>query len=274
MSTKSHLSVPGSSPRSIQSFELNHWNADENFSEAISKTLPLESKIKHQIHNFTIDLDLNNTIFYKWLNIEHFPKRILVCLTLVAFVIIIACYLFPSLMLEFLGGLLVFIICLLFICRTNIFIIKEALKSFIVWYKCVHTFIAILSRSIYFNFWLDYDYSDISTKDGIGNAISYFQHAFLFVVNVTLFVFCISIADGIKSKGNRFKRLSMIIILLYLAVLWMSIYFNLYGEYVPDKDAAFSLVLFGDKRIYYWRSIALTSHLKLFFLLELNCIES
>ena len=228
--------------------------------------------VRHQIHNFAIELNPQNTIIH-----QHFPtffelqngllsKLGMLCLILYLFDQSINDFVIHSLILSTITKLIMLITLILHILNCNLYIITQALKSFIVWYKSIHAFIGITSRLIYYHFWInDIWYVDVKAGSNATTWLYYFN-GILVIINISLGVFTLCILDGLytgaSNKANNIKRLAVVVGLCVICWFWIELYFNLYTKYDPLKSFDF---IFGQSL--YWRSIALSSFFKAFVFL-------
>ena len=146
--------------------------------------------------------------------------------------------------------------------KCNKYMFKQALGSFVVWYKTIHSLIAIIARTVYYNF----EINSIKTIDTLNNPkierATWIFNGILMIINVTWGIFALGISDGVPtiddvSNGvygiaNKWKRFAMIGCLAVLFWWWIEIYYNIYN-YNEYK----SITINGID--YYWRSIVLSS---------------
>lgn len=232
-----------------------------------SKTITDETNLRNQISSFRIGLDKNDTIFYH----AQCPKRLVMFMTMTTLLLFI---LDNSVNSWYLQSIIFSMICLCFgfatliilISKVNIYIIKECIKTFTMWYKCVHTFIALMARQIYYNFWIydesingadgDAIFTDIPPNVGNNNLVYYF-YGVLVCVSFTGIIFAVSCLDGLHSNSNKIKRIFNICVILMYTWFYIESYFNMYDEYITNPNKSFTINILGRKHEYYWRSIAL-----------------
>lgn len=262
-------------PNSVSNNSTSHsdqivYAAQQGHSPSVSPQIvqgqlcsdqPKESRIKYQIHHFTVDLRANDTVLFCIFKCDFIPKRVVLFVCwfgiFLFFVYNLLSAFYKSLIFEMSCMCLAFVGVITYISKSNRFIIYRALRSFLVWYKCIHAFIAVLSRLILANFWLNYEFQDIKKIP-----LMYHINGVVFCTNVALLIFGFSVSDGFKSKGNKIKRIGMISGILYMCWLWVSLYFDFFDDSINGGNEYFTIKLFGEKRYYFWRSISLTSLFK------------
>ena len=153
-----------------------------------------------------------------------------------------------------------------FFINCNYHIFKDGMKSFIVWYKIIHSFIASVAHVI-----LSYPSQDTVDKwkekneYGVSMAID-----LIYVVNVLLFVLVASLSDGYAATSSKSMKLSKYIILssgvLYFVIQWCYIYFY-WDTSIENIDKQFrlSMTIFGSNinESFSYKAMALSSYSKL-----------
>lgn len=149
-----------------------------------------------------------------------------------------------------------------FVC-INVYLLKQiATRSFVFWYKAIHTTIAMITRMIYFNFWLDWPYNDIRGENYPGwiylfGIIQIFAWGFA--------VFCAICSDGVSRLHLKPKIVNFqIIVAIFMSVyFYWQLYFNVYNDNIY-KSMTISIGN-NNNNVYsfYWRSIALSSFSKI-----------
>lgn len=243
--------------------------ANSNVATSSGSSVP---HLHHQIRNFKIELSEKNQVFTSLFGIQC-PNRVITFLLLFSSLLFMLDYLINDTYLRSLTyGIILrsfwFITGIIYLFKCNCYIIKQALQSFLVWYKCCHIFIAMFARQVYFNFWIpttdDHKsfYSDIPSTNS-NNLVYYYIYGTLFCFDFFIAVLALSCSDGLKTKTQYIKRLSEFILIILLIWYWIEVYFNFGNEsFITDKYKSFTINIFNRKHNYYWRSIALSSTFK------------
>ena len=234
---------------------------------------------KHKIKGFTIDLRKNNTILdqldchcacltqfeAKFPYLKHFnSKGALLSTTAISCVTTIISIWNPfhnhltNVCVDLISTLLVLIAIILCIMKTNVYVIKQGLQSFIVYYKCFHVLIGLIAREKYYNFWTKSN--NYTNVDGVG--IMEITHGVLICLTAFLGIFAISIFDGFATRSNKIKRIVLLVAISFLIYFWIELYFNLYPSYILNTKQSFTINMFNTKHEYYLRSLALSSLFK------------
>lgn len=226
--------------------------------------------LKQQTKTFRINVNANKTLFC-----FESPKRVINSLIILCTVLYVIAQtgILPFLIFEILVTSLFFSLAICFLSKCNLYITKQASKSFTFWYKTLHATIAMVSYQIYFNSFIPNPnidnnsnslYVDIPPNIGYNNII-YHCVASFGVLNYILSIVIASLFDSILTKSNKIKRFGLIFAALIFAYRWFVIYlyttFN-YSHFVSNVDKSFDIKIFNQTHIYYWRSMALSSIFK------------
>ena len=235
------------------------------------------STIKEQLEQFSVVLHKRDTLSKSICNI-NVSKRTVIGLTITVTLLLIGEYtLNNTYILSFFYTATTAILCLCavlsYIAICNINIIRPALKSFVLWYKCIHVLISGIARYIYYNFWIyNYrdnsviNYNDLPSSIRDENNTTYislrYWHGLLVCLLLFGVMFVVSCVDGIATKGNNVKRIGFGSQIALLIWYWIQLYFDLGSDFVENKNKAFVVNVFNKNHYYYWRSIALSGIFK------------
>lgn len=210
------------------------------------------TRIKQQTKTFTIDVDKSKTIFS-----FHVPKRIAILGCILYAILYIIEHITNSLIASILTTIVGCILLCTYLSHCNLYVSKQAFKSFTLWYKVIHIAIAIVARQIYENS-VKYEYDDIKPNVGY-NYILYYFKATIACIGYTLGILVCSLNDSIATKSNTVIRVVGILGIVVYSWVWISVYFSIYDDNVNES---FNITIFNHTHTYYWRSMALSSLFK------------
>ena len=220
-------------------------------------------KLKHQINEFSIDIEQDNSIIPKKYQCSK-PWLIAFAVTMGILLILentINVWYLKSVIFTLLPGLLGFACLISYLVKFNVFVMKQGLQSFAVWYTVIHAIIATFSRQIYYGFWTSIDdiYTDYPPNVNNNNVL-YILSGTVAAINVSILVFSVSFIDAIVTKSNVIKRVSLILTILLCLWYWIETYFNIYGDYIVNEQL--SIKIFNQRHQVSWRAITLSSFFK------------
>ena len=160
--------------------------------------------------------------------------------------------------------LLIFILFMSLIMNCNHSIFTNGLKSFVVWYKIIHTLIGSVAEFFIhpFSFPNEHNYKEY------GMLGSYL--CVTYILNALLFVIIVSLLDGYpKPTVKGLKYVTIISGILYFCWKWCYIYFN-FSQSIKYIDKLLIIHVFGHKETFSYKSIALSSISKVIFFL---CVQ-
>ena len=227
----------------------------------ISVSTVEQPEVKNQIDQLRMDLDK----CYNLLDIYVYcSKRTLAVLMAIAFILsAITTYIIDSCVIfTFITIIIVAVVAALLTLKTNTYILKQALQSFVVWYKCINAGIAVTCRNIYYNFWIGF-YTKHSINKGIGIPMYYIVAVAVIIASI-LAVVCVSVSDGIPHTklGGRIKRFGMFLVIVYFSSRYVNLFWDLSIEYVNNPSIKLKLIIFGQGHSIYLRTIALSCYLR------------
>ena len=246
--------------------------------------------LKSQLKTFSIKLNSHNTIHYtvnsfvlklffdknsniiKNLQAIPFKKRTIIYLYLGVLLVWIMDRTLNDLLLNsllfqlFITSYIIFAVLTVLSC-INIYVVKQITQySLVFWYKLIYTIIAIISRMIYFDFWIDWKYNDISGKNSSG--------MIYFVGCCQIIAFLIALLIAIWSDGvstlhitPNIVKFMMTVGVLLMTYFYYQLYFNLYDFNIYKS---INITFGNNNNVYpfYWRSIALSSFSKIIVFLS------
>ena len=232
-------------------------------AESPANALPL----KRQLKRIQIELDPDNTMCRIQPKVVLVMSVASVCLAILS-ATVNAMYT-KWIVFDLITGTCLLMTVMTYFCKCNLFIIKKACWSFVIWYKLVYTLIGMIARELYINFWIvnnedaGFVYSDFPTvslgddeKNSQNKTLVYGLYYFagtLRILCAFMSVLTLSCFDGIKSETYILKKLATIVVLGTFLTLWISLFFGLH--YTDDPFVSFQI----DGRLYYWRNVALSS---------------
>ena len=217
-------------------------------------------KLKHQTKRLFIDLDKDNTLLC-----FQCPKTVIIITMGLCFILFILKYfIIDSPIFSLITSMSNFILAIMYFSKLNVYVVKQGLRSFQVWYKLIHAMIAIIVRQIYFDSWIYGHTSDKIIPSNVGNNnIFYHFTGSLSSFNFISVIFIVSLLDSLATRSNKIKRVGLIFCILIFISLWLTLYFNTNAQYLKNIDKSFNIYIFNRKHIYYLRSMVLSSLFKL-----------
>ena len=138
--------------------------------------------------------------------------------------------------------------------KTNYFVFKKGLTSFVVLYRAVYIGIAQIAVLIFTN-WNEFDGVDIQQRI-IRNVLN--------VLNFICSVFGIGLFDGFATESVVAKRIILLIMTLLCLWFWLSLYFRkwekMHNEYTFNES--FTTHFMNRSHSFSWKSIAMSSFFK------------
>ena len=134
-------------------------------------------KIKQQTQALVIDVEKQNTL----LCFEATPK-VLIFMTIIGTIIFVtgSTILGESIIFNTIASIQILLTIILYLSKCNLYISKQAFKTFTVWYRMAHIVIAMMSRQIYYNSWIPVNTTNTTNnttntddKDNVNTAFYY-----------------------------------------------------------------------------------------------------
>ena len=272
----SHSDIPSFlSPQSILSLDSTHSLNDEELSQ-FRHRMRNQSTLKQKVRKFSVTLHKSDTllraIVTKLCKSTSFPlsisKKYLIAMAILQFILVIGDYTLNDyiwLSIEYNIAIKVpFLVTVtLFILNCNAYIFKQSLQSFIVWYKTINATIGMFARIMYYDAFIQYWSNGKITSLHAENqemVRACIATSGLGILSSFIGVFTLALLDGYATKGNKIKRVFMIVGITLIQILYFELYFNIY-DYNVNKSMTIN---FGNnvQVSLFWRDIAMTSLFK------------
>lgn len=171
-----------------------------------------------------------------------------------------------SQLMRLISKLFIFISVVYGLINCNYWIVKNGFKSFVVWYKLIHSIIATIA--LHFAQYIRY------IPDKTTRTLANLNEIF-FGLNTMLFVMMVSLLDGYRGTHlamKIFKYCGLVVGILWHVWWYLQIYFNLENQF-SNIEGQFKpeIEFLGINDSFAWRSIALSSYstLIIFFTVQL-----
>lgn len=190
------------------------------------------TNIHNQVKRFSISLDANNTLSNRSCG-NRISNTYVIAMTIFSLILFFSDKVIGRLtIVSILGQVSIFITLSLAVLRLNEYIIKQALRSFMLYYKCFHILIASIARMIYFNFWITIDDANDSNNSSsnsngfyITSDTGHYIHGIIFVIDAVFLIFVVSCFDGYYTKSNTVKRVALICTIFGKFIFGFSIFY-------------------------------------------------